>query len=129
MSDRGFTLLEVLVALAMIAIVMVSVMRLQGQSISMNKTARFYSVAPFLAQSKMAEVKFDPFAFTGGGDGNFEDAFAGYTWTVRIEEKELSLEGKTPVALQAAAVTVSLASAGLKYTLSGYIHDVTGEQF
>lgn len=121
----GFTLLEVLVALSMIAIVVVSVMRLQGQSISLNETARFYSVAPFLAQAKMAEVKFDPAAFEAGGSGEFDESSPGYKWTVNTEKKEISLREKSPMPFSAVTVMVTLEPAGLKYALSEYLHEGT----
>jgi hypothetical protein len=47
------------VAVSIIAIVLVSALRLQGQTITMSETSRFYAVAPFLAQEKMAEVRFE----------------------------------------------------------------------
>ena len=123
--SHGFTLLEVLVSLSMIAIVVISVMRLQGQSISLNETTRFYSVAPFLAQAKMAEVKFDPSAFDAGGSGDFEDTSPGYKWTVNTEEKEISLKEKSPMPFSEVTVIVKLEPAGLKYALSEYFHQET----
>jgi len=51
----GFTLLEVMVALAVMSIVLVSVYRMHSQSLTMNTAARFYTLAPMLAQGKMAE--------------------------------------------------------------------------
>jgi len=119
-AGHGFTLLEVLVALSIIAIVMVSVMRLQGQSIFLNETTRFYSIAPFLAQAKMADVRYDPSAFIGGGSGEFEDDFPGYKWAVEIEEKEIGLEGKSVMGLDAVTVTVTRESSGLKYALTDF---------
>lgn len=132
-SDSGFTLLEVLVALTMIAIVFVSVIKLQGQSITMNETARFYAMAPFLAQAKMAEVRHDPSSFTGVGSGDFGEDYPGYQVEIDIEEHEIkgdqgNIEGRS-VMMLAAVVTVSHKSAGMKFRLSEYIHDVSGDQF
>ena len=53
----GFTLLEVMVSVAIMSIVLVSVYRLHSQSLTMNTEARFYTQAPMLAQSKLAEQR------------------------------------------------------------------------
>ena len=42
----GFTLLEVMIALAVMSIVLVSVYRMHSQSLTMNTAARFYTLAP-----------------------------------------------------------------------------------
>ncbi|MFO7972965.1 MAG: prepilin-type N-terminal cleavage/methylation domain-containing protein [Desulfobacterales bacterium] len=55
--DSGFTLLEIMVALSIIAIVLVSVYKMQAQSISMIYASKFYATAPLLAQLKIAEVE------------------------------------------------------------------------
>ena len=52
----GFTLLEVMVAMAIMAIVLVSVYRMHSQTLTMNSASRFYTLAPLLAQSKLAQL-------------------------------------------------------------------------
>lgn len=124
----GFTLLEVLVALSIISIVLISVIQLQGQSITMNETARFYSVAPFLAQAKMAEVQSEPDQFFGGDSGDFDEDFDGYSWQVETQTVEIQIDDKSPVAMVSATVTVQQASSGQKYRLAQYINaDTEGE--
>jgi|GEM_PF-3532456 len=86
---KGFTLLEVLVSLAIIATVLVSIMRLQTQTIAMNETVRFYSVAPFLAQAKMVEIRMDPQSFLGSDKGDFGGDFSEYTWEIQVLEQEV----------------------------------------
>ena len=56
LSQSGFTLLEVMVALAILAIVIGSIMRLQSQTLSLQYVAKFEIHAPFLAQGKLSEV-------------------------------------------------------------------------
>ncbi|MCU0593194.1 MAG: prepilin-type N-terminal cleavage/methylation domain-containing protein, partial [Desulfobacterales bacterium] len=48
-SPQGFTLLEVMVALGIMAIVLVSVYRLHSQTLAMSVESRFYTQAPLLA--------------------------------------------------------------------------------
>lgn len=84
--EHAFTLLEVMVALAIMSIVLVSVYRMHSQSISMNAMARFYTQAPLLAQYKMAELEADSANDLSSDSGDFGDDFPGYTWQVAVNE-------------------------------------------
>lgn len=114
---KGFTLLEVLVSLAVIAIVLVSIIRLQGQTIAMNESVRFYSVAPLLARSKMTEVRLAPRSFIGGDSGEFGEEFTGYAWETGVTEKELQVENGPVIPLLEARVLVLGQDGALRYTL------------
>ena len=75
--------------LSILAIVLVAVFRLQSQSIAMHSAARFHSLAPLLAQSKMAEIvssKIEDLSISDSGD--FGENFAGYTWQFTINDIE-----------------------------------------
>lgn len=86
-SDRsGFTLLEVLVALAVLAIALISIFKLQGQTIQMSAKARFLAVAPHLAQAKLSEIEVQDFREIADGSGSFGNDLPGYNWTVDVEE-------------------------------------------
>ncbi len=122
----GFTLLEVLVALAIIAIVFVSVLRLQGQTISMDDSFRFYAMAPLLAQAKMSEVSSDPSAFVGGDSGDFSDNAPGFSWKAEASEVKLTGPENGTLDMKKAVVTVIRKADGLKYTLTQYLTDGTG---
>ncbi len=82
----GFTLLEVMVALAILAIALTSIYRMQGQTLMMSGSARFYSLAPELAQAKIAEVERKSFTEIADGSGEFGDAYPGYGWELSIED-------------------------------------------
>lgn len=84
----GFTLLEVMVAITLIAIIMTAVYRLHGQTIAMNNAARFYTTAPLLAQMKFAEVGVTIESDSLDGSGDFGDRFPGYAWTMAAEDVE-----------------------------------------
>jgi len=83
-SQAGFTLLEVMVALAIMAIVLVSVYRLHSQTLSMSTTSRFYTQAPLLAQGKLAELTSDEALNLVSDAGDFGEDFPGYTWQVSV---------------------------------------------
>ncbi len=88
-SFGGFTLLEVLLAMAIIAIAVSAVLRSQSQGLSLAREAGFLSTAALLAQAKMAEVDAAAAGALIAGTGEFGDAFPGYAW-------ELNLGGRTP---------------------------------
>ena len=59
-KKAGFTLLEVMVAMSILAMALVAVFHMQSQSISMAGESRFLTTASLLAQSKMAEIEAEP---------------------------------------------------------------------
>lgn len=79
-DSRGFTLIEVLVTMVLMAIVIPVAMR--GVTIALNASAlaKRSAEAAHLAQQKMDELLStqDPSQFTGGGD--FGTDWPGYTW-------------------------------------------------
>lgn len=86
MHRQGFTLLEVMVALAVLAIALTSIYRLQGQTMMMSASAGFYSLAPQLAQTKLAEIERQEFKDIIDGTGDFGQDYPGYTWSLAIED-------------------------------------------
>ena len=88
-NTRGFTLLEVMVAMAILAISLVAVFQSQSQSVSMASKARFETMASLLAQDKMAEIEAMKPEDLGSGSGDFGDDFPDYSWRVEVEETEI----------------------------------------
>ena len=84
-KKNGFSLIEVLVALTVIAIAFTAVIKLQGQSIMMSQAVKFYTVAPLLAQYKIADVENDEMDFIEG-EGGFGEDFPNYSWQIDVEE-------------------------------------------
>lgn len=82
----GFTLLEVMVAMAIIAIALTAVLGSQSQSVSLASEAKFNTTAPLLAQSKIAEIEVAEQDDLAGGSGDFGEDFPGYTWELSMEE-------------------------------------------
>ena len=54
--ESGFTLLEVLVAFAVLAVMIVPILQVFGGGLGTTETARAYTTATLLARSKLAEV-------------------------------------------------------------------------
>jgi prepilin-type N-terminal cleavage/methylation domain-containing protein len=73
---KGFTLIEVLVAMALLAVAgaaLAALMEISGLGV---RDARIDTVETFAAQSKMAELRADPATFAGG---SLSASVAGYS--------------------------------------------------
>jgi general secretion pathway protein I len=87
-SRQGFTLLEVMIAMAILAIVLVTVFHSQSQSIAMANESRAMTTLALLAQSRMAEVEGQQNLSTGQTSGKFGDDFPDYSWTASITQPQ-----------------------------------------
>ena len=85
-ETSGFTLLEVMVAMAIIAIALTAVLGSQSQSLSLAGEAKFSTTVSFLAQSKMAEIESEKPENLTGNSGDFGEDFPGYRWNLRIDD-------------------------------------------
>ena len=90
-GDFGFTLLEVMFAMAIIAIALTAVLQLQSQSLSLAGEARFFTTAPLLAQSRMAGIMTTAPEELRSDYGDFGEDFSDYTWRSTLED--LAIEG------------------------------------
>ena len=99
--------MEVMVALAVLSIALTSIYRLQGQTMIMSGSARFYNMAPKLAQAKLAEVERSPFAEITNESGDFGTDFPGYTWTIAVEDMPTELISSEKYHLMRITVSIS----------------------
>ena len=106
-SASGFTLLEVMIALAVMAIVLVSVYRMHSQSLTMNTAARFYTLAPLLAQNKMAELETLSSEGFSEDSGDFGEQYPGYSWRTSIADVSSEVLGEVANDLKRIDLTVS----------------------
>ena len=105
-QKSGFTLLEVITAVAIMSIVLVSVYKLHSQSIAMNTEARFYTQAPMLAQGKLAELETSTENEIADDSGEFGENFPRYTWSVTVDSVDTEALGEISEDLQRIDVTV-----------------------
>jgi general secretion pathway protein I len=89
-KDLGFTLLEVMIAVAILAIALVAVFGLQSQSVSLASEAKFNTTVALLAQKKMAQIESISPQELNSDDGDFGEDFPGYQWDVRISDVSFS---------------------------------------
>ena len=116
----GFTLLEVMIALAVMSIVLVSVYRMHSQSLSMNTAARFYTLAPLLAQNKIAELE----ALSSDGfpndSGDFGEQYPGYSWQTSITDVSSEVLGEVANDLKRIDLTVSYNNNQFSHSIRTY---------
>lgn len=85
-KQHGFTFLEVMVAVAIIAIAFVTLIGSQSQSVSIAGESRFKVMAALLAQQKLAELESMDFDELSGGEGDFGEEYPGYRWQAEVVE-------------------------------------------
>jgi len=106
-SEAGFTLLEVMVAMSIIAIALTSVFHVQFQTILLNNNARFDITAPLLAQSRMAQIETSLGDVSTEENGDFGEKYPGYSWHHTIEDMESETLGEVSERLKKIEVVVS----------------------
>ncbi len=85
-KHAGFTLLEVMVAMAIIAIALTAVLGSQSQSLSLACETKFSTTAVFLAQHKMAEIEAgDPHDLVSESS-DFGEDFPGYRCDLKVSD-------------------------------------------
>src|ERR671926_503022 len=78
---RGFTLIEILVALAILAVALAAGMRSVAQSSHVATTLQHRTPALWVAQNRLAEAQLAiPWPALGGRDGAAEQARAQFVW-------------------------------------------------
>ena len=85
----GFTLMEVMIAMTILAIALVAIYQLQSQSISMSTDSRFMTTAALLAQSKMVEAEAGSTLVNHKEDGDFGPDYSQYSWHLEVGDTQL----------------------------------------
>ena len=92
-DQQAFTLLEIMVALAIVGVAMVALLSLGNRSIGVHDRLQHLTQATLLAQQKMAESELE--ARRGGvaqltnSTGEFTEPFTDYHWRIAINSTPL----------------------------------------
>ncbi len=110
---RGFTLLEVTIALAILAAALTTLLAGLNAGVLFTDRDRDYTIATFLAQEVMSKLERNPEDISSGyeEDGQFEDEFERYEWRVVVEPdpqaRALAEQAGVPFEPLKATVTIS----------------------
>jgi general secretion pathway protein I len=121
-NKEAFTLLEVMIAVSIIAIALVALLGSQARSLSNATEAHFNIVAPMLASGKLAELEAGKNAPVND-EGDFGDDFPGYSWKIQTENATFdNLEALTELEkpLQKVELTVLWSETKFSYLLTYY---------
>jgi general secretion pathway protein I len=116
MSARGFTLLEVMISLAILAVSLVAISGLNGGAVAMESYARRATEATLLLRGKMNDIEEqlqkDGFSdFDDEKHGNFDDEGAtGFAWRAEILKPDVQLDSAQLLNLLGLGGTASTSS-------------------
>ncbi|MFC1823015.1 prepilin-type N-terminal cleavage/methylation domain-containing protein [Thermodesulfobacteriota bacterium] len=96
----GFTLLEVMVALAILATAFTAVLRLHSDSMELVISSRISSKAAELAQFKMTEIKNTGLKSLPFLSGSFSEFAPDYVWEARVEPTSFDSWAKVVVVVK-----------------------------
>jgi len=114
---RGFSLLEVLVALLVLALALVALTKSAGSQALASEALRERTLAGWLAQTVLAETRVAGHTATGKSDGRRRFAAREWRWELKIEATQVSSIRRVNVRVFAADDAAPLAE------LSGFAGD------
>lgn len=86
-TERGFTLLEVMIAVAVLAIALPVLLGLRNRDVALREEAKAMTTATLLAQEKLFETEFQDFPPVGEARGEFTTVPPGYPLTFEAKDR------------------------------------------
>jgi general secretion pathway protein I len=122
-SESGFTLMEVMVALAVVAVALAAIYRMHSQTLFMDSRGRFDTMATLLAQQKLADLATGDLADLIDDSGDFGDLHPGYTWRIQAESVTADLLKEDGPALKRINLTVAMGDQTFTLTTYRYLYE------
>lgn len=114
---RAFSLIEVLVALAIVSIALLALLRLHVVNIRVSERTERMSLALLLAKQKMAEIRAEELPELGNRNGSVADDGSAmvYDWETFVTEAPLDELTERQVVVRNVRVRVSWPDGGRKH--------------
>ena len=84
--NPGFTLLEILICMALIAIAFLAVTRLSAQNLDFKAEAQFLTISNYLAQERLSRIRSRDLLEPESTSGDFGDDYPNFRYREEIEE-------------------------------------------
>ncbi|MCB2148019.1 MAG: prepilin-type N-terminal cleavage/methylation domain-containing protein [Deltaproteobacteria bacterium] len=120
--ENGFTLMEVMVALSVVAIALMAIYRMHTQTLFMDARGRFDTEATLLMGQKLADLETIKLEDFSGDSGDFGDAHPGYAWRIQTEDVSSDLLKEDGPTLKRITVTISFNGEASVFNLTTYRH-------
>jgi prepilin-type N-terminal cleavage/methylation domain-containing protein len=85
-KDEGFTLLEIIISLGLIAVALLVVFHLQAQNLDLQSEAQFMTIAKGLLQDRMSQIASRETLSDGTSTGEAGEDFPDFTYREEISE-------------------------------------------
>lgn len=109
-GERGFTLLEVIVAFAIVALALSAIFQIFSTGLRSSVVTENYNMATLLADSKLAGIGIEEPLEAGDQSGTFDN---GFRWEANIRPYDDGGSTFTPGEIQAFEVTVTVKWGGV----------------
>lgn len=85
-KDEGFTLLEIVISLGLIAVALLVVFHLQAQNLDLQSEAQFMTISKGLLQDRMSQIASRETLSAGSSTGEMGEDFPDFTYREEISE-------------------------------------------
>jgi general secretion pathway protein I len=127
-KQNGFTLLEVMIAISILAIALPVLLGNQSQSLRLAEESRFAFTASLLIKEKLSDFQIAGEELTST-EGDFGDDYPGYFWSVEVETPDFedypALAGAEQFIQQ---IDLMVSTADEKQTLTIRRHKLVGNK-
>jgi prepilin-type N-terminal cleavage/methylation domain-containing protein len=116
-SSKGFTLLEIIICLGLIATALLAVFQLQAQNLELQSESRFITTAHHLSQERLARIRNASTLLPGNSSGDFGEGFSQYVY----REDIMSVPGVENLYKVNLRIRLATADAASNYEVETYL--------
>ncbi|RJP78712.1 MAG: prepilin-type N-terminal cleavage/methylation domain-containing protein [Desulfobacteraceae bacterium] len=119
-NNEGFTLLEVMIAFSIIAIVITTIWGLHSKTVLLSLNTQFDTQAPFLAEEKMSQLSTKKIENDEMEEGDFGEYFQGYVWKSSVSNIESETLGTLAEKVKKMEVSIGFNEGEFSYSIISY---------